>query len=259
MNNNTYQVEPFYPERQVVADIVHAASKKHMIQALIDADVTSARRRLREIKEMTGQSLSFTGFIIYCCARAVDADRHIQAYRDWRNRLVIFDDVDVFTPIERSREGRKVVIPIVIKAANRKSLAEIHQEIRQAQVSEAGGTQLGGGIGAIPGFIRRFVFGLLQRAPHLMKQIGGTVVVTSVGMFGTGAGWGIPITSQTLSVTVGGIIPRLSLSAGTLESREYLCLTIGFDHEIVDGAPAARFVQRLKELVEAGAGLFEPE
>lgn len=259
MSNSGYHVERFYSERRVVSDIVHAASKKHMIQALIEADVTSARRRISEMKASTGEALSFAGFIIYCCAKAVDADRNVQAYGDWRNRLIVFDDVDVFTPVERSREGRSVVIPIVIKAANRKSIGDIHQGIRQAQASEGDPAQQGRAIGAIPGFIRRSLFALLQRSPHLMKQIGGTVVVSSVGMFGEGAGWGIPITSQTLSVTVGGIVPRLSLATGTLETREHLCLTIGFDHEIIDGAPAARFVQRLKELVEHAMGLFEPE
>ena len=39
---------------------------------------------------------------------------------------------------------------------------------------------------------------------------------------------------------------------GQLENREYLCVTISLDHDIVDGAPAARFIQRLKELVESG-------
>jgi hypothetical protein len=58
MSNNAYQVEPFHAERQVVADIIHAASKKHMIQALIEIDVSLARRRLRELKEMAGESLS---------------------------------------------------------------------------------------------------------------------------------------------------------------------------------------------------------
>jgi hypothetical protein len=37
--------------------------------------------------------------------------------------------------------------------------------------------------------------------------------------------------------------------------REYLCVTVSMDHDIIDGAPAARFVQRLKELVEGGYGL----
>jgi pyruvate/2-oxoglutarate dehydrogenase complex dihydrolipoamide acyltransferase (E2) component len=36
-------------------------------------------------------------------------------------------------------------------------------------------------------------------------------------------------------------------------------VTISLDHDVVDGAPAARFTQCFKELVESGAGLGELE
>lgn len=256
MNNSTSTIESFSPSRRVVADIVQMASRKHMIQGLIEVDITIARERIRDIKEKTGESLSFTGFIIYCCAKAVDTDKHIQAYRDWRNRLIIFDDVDVFTPVERIVNGQNQVVSTVIRAANRKSIQEIHQEIRQAQSQNVSET-LGKEIGIIPGFIRRLLFRILDKSPNMMKQIGGTVLVTSVGMFGSGASWGIPIQSQTLGITVGGIVSRPCLINGQLENRECLCLTISFDHEIIDGAPAARFVQRFKVIVESGNGLFD--
>jgi pyruvate/2-oxoglutarate dehydrogenase complex dihydrolipoamide acyltransferase (E2) component len=42
-----------------------------------------------------------------------------------------------------------------------------------------------------------------------------------------------------------------------LENREHLCLTVSFDHDIIDGAPAARFIQHFKELVESSSGLME--
>ena len=38
-----------------------------------------------------------------------------------------------------------------------------------------------------------------------------------------------------------------------------LCLTVTFDHDIIDGAPAARFVRRLVELIENGHGLSEDQ
>jgi hypothetical protein len=56
-------------------------------------------------------------------------------------------------------------------------------------------------------------------------------------------------------VTVGGIGEKPALVDGRVASREYLSLTISVDHEVVDGAPAARFTQRLKELIESGYGL----
>lgn len=42
---------------------------------------------------------------------------------------------------------------------------------------------------------------------------------------------------------------------GRIEIREYLSLTLSFNHDVIDGAPAARFAQRLKELIESAYGL----
>jgi pyruvate/2-oxoglutarate dehydrogenase complex dihydrolipoamide acyltransferase (E2) component len=46
---------------------------------------------------------------------------------------------------------------------------------------------------------------------------------------------------------------------GRITIRAYLCLTLSFDHDVIDGAPAARFVSRLRELIESGYGLREGE
>jgi 2-oxoacid dehydrogenases acyltransferase (catalytic domain) len=54
---------------------------------------------------------------------------------------------------------------------------------------------------------------------------------------------------------VGGIGEKSEVVDGHITIREYLSLTISFDHETIDGAPAARFTQRLKELIERGYGL----
>jgi pyruvate/2-oxoglutarate dehydrogenase complex dihydrolipoamide acyltransferase (E2) component len=78
-------------------------------------------------------------------------------------------------------------------------------------------------------------------------------------MFGKGAGWGIPITEHTLDLTLGGIVEKPGVVDGQIAIREYLCITLSFDHDLIDGAPAARFTARLKELIESGYGLFEDE
>ena len=56
-------------------------------------------------------------------------------------------------------------------------------------------------------------------------------------------------------ITVGGIATKPRYVDGELEPRELLDLTISVDHEVVDGAPAARFARRLAVLVEQAAGL----
>ena len=45
--------------------------------------------------------------------------------------------------------------------------------------------------------------------------------------------------------------------AERIEIREYLSLTVSFDHDIIDGAPAARFTERFKDLIESGYGLLD--
>lgn len=74
-------------------------------------------------------------------------------------------------------------------------------------------------------------------------------------MFGGGGGWGIGLGAHTLSVAIGGIAEKPLAVDGGIEIREVVNLTLSFDHDIVDGAPAARFAKRLKERIEGGDGL----
>jgi len=87
----------------------------------------------------------------------------------------------------------------------------------------------------------------------------GTVGVTAVGMFGLGhgSGWGVSPTMHSLDLIVGSITQKPAVVQRRIEPREILNLTVAFDHDVVDGAPAARFVRRLVELIERGYGLAE--
>jgi pyruvate/2-oxoglutarate dehydrogenase complex dihydrolipoamide acyltransferase (E2) component len=58
---------------------------------------------------------------------------------------------------------------------------------------------------------------------------------------------------------VGSISERLALIGGGLVVREFLHLTLTFDHDIVDGGPAARFTERLAQLLETGYGLEDAQ
>jgi hypothetical protein len=53
-----------------------------------------------------------------------------------------------------------------------------------------------------------------------------------------------------VQLTVGGIDQKPGIVNGEIEPCEYLSLTATFDHDVVDGVPATRFLQRLKELIE---------
>ena len=252
-----YQIIPFPKIRRLMVDGGFMARQKHIIHGLVEMDITEARRLIRSHKEKTGDAISFTAFIMTCLGSAVGMNKYMQACRIWGEKLAIFDDVDVNTMFEVEADGRKIIRPHIIRAVNRKTLQEIHEEIRAFQREHARGRE-GNFIGwfvLLPAFIRRFFLGYLFKNPRLLKEMNGTISLTAIGMFGHGGGWGIPVSNSTLQVTLGGIAERAVLVKDKLENREFLCVTISLDHDIIDGAPAARFVQRLKELVEGCHGL----
>lgn len=247
-----YQIIPFPASRQPIVDFLSVAQSKHAVHGLTEMDVTRARAFIRQHKEQTGETLSFTAFIISCLAQAIDENKVLHAYRAGRKRLILFDEVDISTPVEHQMGDQRVGTPYVVRAANRKTFREIHDEIRLAQSREVGPYRNIRWYRYLPSFAMRLFWRTLRRYPHWRKKFTGTVGVTAIGMFGKGAGWGIPITDYTLQLTLGGIAEKPAAVDGHIEIREMLSLTISVDHDVVDGAPAARFAKRLRELVEAG-------
>ena len=257
MSTSSYTTKPFPVARQTVVDAGWLGARRHLIHALLELDVTPVRQQLRDHKTRTGESLSFTAYVVSRFARAIDQDRSVQAYRSWRNQLIIFDEVDVVTLIETERGG--VALPHIIRAANQRTFRQIHDEIRAVQARpqrSAQASALTRIAPHLPAFVRRLGYPYLLASPQRFRRYAGTCVVTSVGMFGRGSGWGVAfLPMHTLGLTVGGIVEKPGVIDGRIEVREYLDLTITFDHDIVDGAPAARFAQRLKDAIESSAAL----
>jgi len=78
---------------------------------------------------------------------------------------------------------------------------------------------------------------------------GGTFTVTSLGAFGIDAFTPLINPPEAAILGVGRIHEKPSVFAGRITPRPLLTLSLGFDHRIVDGAPAARFLQHLGELI----------
>jgi pyruvate/2-oxoglutarate dehydrogenase complex dihydrolipoamide acyltransferase (E2) component len=221
-------------------------------------DVTEPRRLIREGQARTGEGLSFTAFVLACTGRAVDEDRSVHAYKDWRNRLIVFDEVDVVITVEIGLGDEKFPLVHVVRGVDRRTVREMHDEIRAVQANPriSAGSRFIELFPRLPKAIRRLLYIVMEKNPHLRKRYGGTVGLTSVGMmFGRGGGWGLGAPSHTLAITLGGMAEKPAVIDGRIEVREFLDVTISFDHDIVDGAPAARFARRLVGLMEQGYGL----
>ena len=232
-----------------------------MMHGLLELDVTAARRLMREHRERTGEALSFTAFVLACVGKAVAAHAEVHAVRDWLGRLVMFEDVDVTTIVEVAVAERRFGLAHVVRDVNRRSFRDIHHEIRSVQAAGMGSTPQGLRWAAkvmllAPGPLRRSALRFLLCFPQFRKRHTGTVLLTAVGMFGGGAGWGFSAPGiHGLSIVVGGIASRNGRAEDDGRGREVLCLTVSADHELIDGAPLARFVRDLRARIEGGDGV----
>lgn len=250
------QVWPFPGSRRLIVDIGRVTRRRPVINGFIEVDVTDVRRRLRAQPATTGGPLSLTAYLVHCVGRAVAADRQVHAIRDLRGRLVAFDDVDVTVSVEVELEGASFPMNHVIRRADGRSVVDISAELRRIKQRPersptAGMTGAARWFLRLPAPVRRAAFRLLYRLPRQQKALGGTVGLTAVGMVGRGGGWGTAFQVHPVEVVVGGITVRPGYSGDEVTAREYLQLTVGFDHDVVDGAPATRFTSCLRDLIEA--------
>lgn len=266
MNDKTgpHHVVDLAPGRRVWINTLDLSWTSHNVYGLLEVDVTVARQFIAEHRARTGETLSFTGFLVSCLARAVDEDKGVQAYLKGRKQLVMFDDVDVGLMIEHRTGDKRALMGHVIRRANHKTFREIHDEIRSVQSKPVpSGRGMPGWFRSamlLPWPLSRLFQSLLRfamrRDPTIQVAMGGTVAITSVGMFGgSHSGWGLTPMPESLALVVGGTCRKPAIVEGRIEPREILNLTVMFNHDVIDGAPATRFTKRLVELIESGYGL----
>ncbi len=248
-----HTVQQFSPLRQQQVDWLTIAQSRHLVHALVDVDVTDARQAVRVYRSRSGSPLSFTSFLVFVLANTIDEDRSLHGYRLGRRQLVMFDEVDVAVTVEHDIDGQKLPMPHLVRAANRKSVTEVQDALTSAQVEFSMSRWLQRVLPVwllVPGKVRRALWSLILRNPHRRKRIAGTAMVTSVGMFGSGSGWGVPTSIYSICLTIGSVSRKPVVMGSEIAIREVMCITISLDHDVIDGAPAARFIQRLKNAIE---------
>jgi pyruvate/2-oxoglutarate dehydrogenase complex dihydrolipoamide acyltransferase (E2) component len=260
-----YEIKPFTINRKNIELILEEGKRKHSIHGLIEMDVTKARNIIHEYKSKHGLNISFTGWIIKCISQAVSEHKIINTFRQGRSKTIVFDDIDIPIPVERRINDDHITMAYIIRKANTKSVLDITKEIRDIQKEEINhDTQvLGKNLTSFekfilksPIFIKKIAVFFARKNALFRKKHLGTVGVTAIGMKGKFPGWAIPLGGATSTILViGGIKKKPGVVKDKIEIREYLHLTITVDHDIVDGGPLTRFVERLNELIENAYGL----
>jgi pyruvate/2-oxoglutarate dehydrogenase complex dihydrolipoamide acyltransferase (E2) component len=252
-----HDILPYPSARNPIVDAGYMASKRHIIHGFLQLDVTEARRIIKATSGKDGQPLSFTAYIVATLARAIQQHPQVQAFRDVFGRLVVFHDVDVSTIVEPSPGA--VGVPHLIHGAQGRAVRDISEEIRSVQANPHpwGNMERTMALGArLPRFFRLGYMRVYKLNPDAFKRIAGTTIVSSIGMFGKRSGWGIGFLAyHTIGLLVGGIAETPIAYQGTIALRECLHVTVSFDHDIVDGAPAARFTRTFSEMMEDAMAL----
>ncbi|MBN1977401.1 MAG: 2-oxo acid dehydrogenase subunit E2, partial [Anaerolineae bacterium] len=217
---------PMSGVRAVIARRMHAGHSETAPVTLtmeVDAtDLVQIRERLKaSLADELGFSIGYNDLLIKVVARALREFPTMNARLDG-DTIHQLDEVHVALAVDTDRG---LLVPVV-RDADRKGLAKVAAELRGVIERARAGTAL----------------------PDELS--GSTFTITNLGMFEIDAFTPIINLPEAAILGVGRIKDCAAVVNGEIAVRKMMWLSLTFDHRLVDGAPAARFLQRIKQYVE---------
>lgn len=256
-----YQIKNLTPFRITSIYSYDALGFGHNMYAMLDIDVTDVRQKLRVYRK-NGHSISFFAFILSSIAKAIDENKELNHIRCGK-KIYCFDEVDISIAIELKLDGVFVPRLYVLRNAANKTAEEITLEIENAKecwyvsgnTGEADRWALRGIslVSKLPAWLFKYIIKRFSNNPLKIKERFGTTYVASVTGFTNVSGAIIPYfegTNRPLAFAIGNVLKKPGINNSEIQIREYLSLSVMINHDLVDGAPAARFVNCLKEKIE---------
>lgn len=255
-----YEVYQYPKSRLATFDVGKIGSKKHHIAGFLEVDVTLAREKISQ-QLKSGARISFTSWMLKVIAATIAENKNVHAVNSKNRTQIAFNDVDISLPIEKIVDGNRVPLATVIRNVNKKSIEEIYNEIHQAKSQKINSEKdyvlekrtsrnLNTIFFNMPQWLRMLVWKILLMNPFGRKKNMGTVIVTGIKMTGNTQGWILPKSIHNLCFGIGSINKKPWIHNNKIEVREIFHLTILFDHDVIDGAPAARFTNKLVSNIE---------
>ncbi|MER3473498.1 MAG: branched-chain alpha-keto acid dehydrogenase subunit E2 [Armatimonadota bacterium] len=177
---------------------------------------------LPEMEKLYDTRLTYTDLIVKATARAL-RDFPMMNSTLQENQIILHSEVNIGVAVA-VEDG--LLVP-VIKSADRKTLGEVSRELREmADRARAG-----------------------KSTPDDLS--GGTFTITNLGAYDVELFNPVLVPGQTGILGVGRIAEKPVIRDGQIVARQMMNLCLTFDHRVLDGAPAARFLQRVKQLLES--------
>ena len=256
-------IEIKFPKSRIATfDTVYIGKRKHHMAGFLEFDVTDSLQKIRDYRVRENTQLSFTAWLIKTISSTLAEFPQAHGYLVGKRKVMSFRDIDVGILIEREIQGALVPIPYVLRKTNEKSMVDITKEIEQARVQvlqendmvlgNSGSNRLQDLYNLLPAIFRRLFWYFILKQPKLANKMMGSVSITPIGMMGSVRGSFLHTSVHPISFGVGSIIKKPGVVGKEIEIRDFLQLTILLDHDVIDGAPMARFVQQLSKRIESG-------
>lgn len=176
-----------------------------------------------KLREKT--QVSYTDILVKAVARALEEQRGLNSTLE-REQIKIYEDINIGVAVATEKG---LVVP-VIRNANKKSLTQVASTLKE--------------------LVEKARVGRLTRE----DVTGGTFTITNLGMYGVEMFIPIINPPEAAILGVGKVAEKPVIINKEIKIKPIMYLSLSFDHRIVDGAPAARFLQRVKQILES-----EPE
>ena len=212
---------PLTGMRKIIADkmmdsLLTLAQANHRITA----DMSQAVQ-MREQLKTCGLKVSYNDLVIRCTAKALTEHPMMNATMG-KTSIILQEDVNVGIAVA-TETG--LLVP-VIQHTDRKSLCEIAEISKDLAVRTKTG----------------------RLTPDEMSH--GTFTVTNLGMYEIESFTAIINKHEAGILAVGKMEKKPVVQNDEIVIRPLMQLSLTYDHRIVDGAPAALFLRRIKQLLE---------
>lgn len=225
-------VIPLAGMRKAVADNVSRSIRNAPHVTLVsEVDMTECvnlrKQMVPEIERSHGVKISFTDLIVKAVAKAIDDYPIVNATLE-NDQITIHDDINIGIAVALD-EG--LIVPVVHDARS-KSIPQISVEVKKlAEKARSGGLTAS-------------------------EYTGGTFTITNLGSYGIDSFNPIINPPQVVILGVCKIAEKPVVINGQVAVRSMMNLCLSFDHRAMDGAPAAEYLARLKQILENPYTLF---
>ncbi|NPV85100.1 MAG: 2-oxo acid dehydrogenase subunit E2 [Anaerolineae bacterium] len=214
--------------RAVIAERLSASWRERpQVTLVTEIDATDLVSARSQIQLETGKKLSYNAFFMAAVARALYEHPYVNAHLE-KDGLCRMEAIHIGIAVDTPRG---LMVPVV-RDVDHKGLLEIDDELKRLAANALEG----------------------RSTPDELS--GGTFTITNLGQFGIDAFTPIINPPEAAILGVGRISPRPFVFNGQLAVRETVTLSLSFDHRLLDGAPAARFLQRVSQLLERPVLLY---